>query len=48
MPNGRMEIPVSSRCGLDEGFHMDADASGYQIAQFQELTCPGEILKFLK
>ena len=27
MPNGRMEIPVSSRCGLDGSFHMDADAS---------------------
>ena len=31
MPNGRMEIPVSSRCGLDGGFLMDAYAAGYHF-----------------
>lgn len=35
MPNGRMEIPVSSRCGLDGSFHMDANASGYE----ENATC---------
>ena len=31
MPDGRMEIPVSSRCGLDGSFHMDACASCYPV-----------------
>ena len=33
MPNGRMEIPVSSRYGLDGSFLMDAGASSLYLLE---------------